>query len=103
LLFSLIPGKVWGIGRGLDAVLPFTCYFYWFSCYFNQRVKLMKARQCEDTNGTEVHQMETLNCRKAIPELFKEHLFPFNLLLLPVWPTPPFLIPWNVPVYNKGE
>jgi hypothetical protein len=30
------------IGRGLDAVLPFTCY-YWFSCYFDQRGKLMKA------------------------------------------------------------
>jgi hypothetical protein len=24
------------IGRGLDAVLPFTCYSYWFSCYFDQ-------------------------------------------------------------------
>jgi hypothetical protein len=29
------------IGRGLDAVLPFTCYSYWFSCYFDQRAKLM--------------------------------------------------------------
>jgi hypothetical protein len=28
---------------GLDAVLPFTCYSYWFSCYFDQRGKLMKA------------------------------------------------------------
>jgi hypothetical protein len=28
--------------RGLDAVLPFTCYSYWF-CYFDQRGKLMKA------------------------------------------------------------
>jgi hypothetical protein len=36
----LIPGKVWGI---LDAVLPFTCYSYRFSCYFDQRGKLMKA------------------------------------------------------------
>jgi uncharacterized membrane protein len=32
------------IGRGLDAVLPFTCYSYWFSCYFDQRGKLMKAQ-----------------------------------------------------------
>jgi hypothetical protein len=42
----LIPGKVLGIlfiGRGLDAVLPFTCYSYWFSCYFDQKGKLMKA------------------------------------------------------------
>jgi hypothetical protein len=39
----LIPGKVWGIWRGLDAILPFTCYSYWFSCYFDQRGKLMKA------------------------------------------------------------
>jgi hypothetical protein len=31
------------LGRGLDAVLPFTCYSYWFSCYFDQRGKLMKA------------------------------------------------------------
>jgi hypothetical protein len=23
------------IGRGLDAVLPFTCYSYWFSGYFD--------------------------------------------------------------------
>jgi hypothetical protein len=26
-------------GRGLDAVLPFTSYSYWFSCYFDQRGK----------------------------------------------------------------
>jgi hypothetical protein len=32
-----------GKGRGLDAVLPFTCYSYWFSCYFDHRGKLMKA------------------------------------------------------------
>jgi hypothetical protein len=38
-----IPGKVWGIGRDLDAVLPFTCYSYWFSCYFDQREKIMQA------------------------------------------------------------
>jgi hypothetical protein len=25
------------IGRGLDAVLLFTCYSNWFSCYFDQR------------------------------------------------------------------
>jgi hypothetical protein len=34
------------IGRGLDAILPFTCFSYmsyWFSCYFDQRGKLMKA------------------------------------------------------------
>jgi hypothetical protein len=30
--------------KGLDAVLPFACYSsYWFSCYFDQRGKLMKA------------------------------------------------------------
>jgi hypothetical protein len=39
----LLPGKVWGIGHGLDAVLPFTYYSYWFSCYFDQRGILMKA------------------------------------------------------------
>jgi hypothetical protein len=27
----------------MDAILPFTCYSYWFSCYFDQRGKLMKA------------------------------------------------------------
>jgi hypothetical protein len=42
----IIPGKLWGIGRGLDVVLPFTCYSYWFSCYFDQRGKLMKALTC---------------------------------------------------------
>jgi hypothetical protein len=31
------------MGRGLDAVLPFTCYSNWFSSYFDQRGKLMKA------------------------------------------------------------
>jgi hypothetical protein len=31
------------IGRRLDTVLPFTCYSYWFSRYFDQRGKLMKA------------------------------------------------------------
>jgi hypothetical protein len=36
-------GLGYTIGRGLDAVLPFTCYSYWFSCYFDQRGKLMKA------------------------------------------------------------
>jgi hypothetical protein len=35
-------GYYWA-GRGLDAVLPFICYSYWFSCYFDQRGKLMKA------------------------------------------------------------
>jgi hypothetical protein len=35
-------GLGYTIGRGLD-VLPFTCYSYWFSCYFDQRGKLMKA------------------------------------------------------------
>jgi hypothetical protein len=30
-------GLEYTIGRGLDAVLPFTCYSYWFSCYFDQR------------------------------------------------------------------
>jgi hypothetical protein len=39
----LILGKVSGIERGLDAVLPFTCYSYWFSGYFDQRGKSMKA------------------------------------------------------------
>jgi hypothetical protein len=41
----LIPGKVWGILQGVVwmPVLPFTCYSYWFSCYFDQRGKLMKA------------------------------------------------------------
>jgi hypothetical protein len=38
---SLVPysriGLGYTIGRGLDAVLPFTCYYYWFSCYFDQR------------------------------------------------------------------
>jgi hypothetical protein len=29
-------GLGYTIGRGLDAVLPFTCYSYWFSCYFDQ-------------------------------------------------------------------
>jgi hypothetical protein len=36
-------GLGYTIGRGLDAVLLFTCYSYWFSCYFDQRGKLMKA------------------------------------------------------------
>jgi hypothetical protein len=36
-------GLGYTIGRGLDAVLPFTCYSYWFSCYFDQRGKLMKT------------------------------------------------------------
>jgi hypothetical protein len=36
-------GLGYTIGRGLDAVLPFTCYSDWFSCYFDQRGKLMKA------------------------------------------------------------
>jgi hypothetical protein len=36
-------GLRYTLGRGLDAVLPFTCYSYWFSCYFDQRGKLMKA------------------------------------------------------------
>jgi hypothetical protein len=36
-------GLGYTIGRGLDAVLPFTCYSYWFSWYFDQRGKLMKA------------------------------------------------------------
>jgi hypothetical protein len=38
-------GLGYTIGRGLDAVLPFTCYSYWFSCYFDRRGKLMKALQ----------------------------------------------------------
>jgi hypothetical protein len=29
--------------HGLVAILPFTCYSYWFSCYFDLRGKLMKA------------------------------------------------------------
>jgi hypothetical protein len=32
-------GLVYTIGCGLDAVFPFTCYSYWFSCYFDQRGK----------------------------------------------------------------
>jgi hypothetical protein len=36
-------GLGYTIGHGLDAVLHFTCYSYWFSCYFIQRGKLMKA------------------------------------------------------------
>jgi hypothetical protein len=30
-------GLGYTIGRGLDAVLPFTCYSHWFSCYLDQR------------------------------------------------------------------
>jgi hypothetical protein len=30
-------GLGYTIGRGLDAVVPFICYSYWFSCNFNQR------------------------------------------------------------------
>jgi hypothetical protein len=37
-------GLGYTIERGLDAVLPFTCYSDWFSCYFDQRAReLMKA------------------------------------------------------------
>jgi hypothetical protein len=36
-------GLGYTIGRGPDAFLPFTCYSYWFSCYFDQRGKLMKT------------------------------------------------------------
>jgi hypothetical protein len=36
-------GLGYTIGRDLDAVLPFTCYSYWFSSYFDQRGELMKA------------------------------------------------------------
>jgi hypothetical protein len=44
LLQFLIPGRFAVYNRrGLDAVLPFTCYSYWFSCYFDQRGKLIKA------------------------------------------------------------
>jgi hypothetical protein len=32
-----VPYSRKGLGCGLDAVLPFTCYSYWFSSYFNQR------------------------------------------------------------------
>jgi uncharacterized membrane protein len=35
-------GLGYAIGCGLVAILPFTCYSYWFSCYFDQRAKLMK-------------------------------------------------------------
>jgi hypothetical protein len=38
-------GLGYTIGHGLDAVLPFTCYSDWFSCYFDQRRKSMKALQ----------------------------------------------------------
>jgi hypothetical protein len=31
------------VGRGLDAILPFTCYSDWFSCYFDERGTLIKA------------------------------------------------------------
>jgi hypothetical protein len=44
-LKKIIPGKVWGIlyrGSWMPS-LPFTCYSYWFSCYFDQRGNLMKA------------------------------------------------------------
>jgi hypothetical protein len=36
-------GLGYTIGRGLDADLPFFCYSDWFSCYFDQKGKLMKA------------------------------------------------------------
>jgi hypothetical protein len=42
----LIPGGKglgYTIGRGLDAVLHFTCYSYSFSCYFDQR-KINESR-----------------------------------------------------------
>jgi hypothetical protein len=38
-------GLGYTIGGGLDAILPFTCCSYWFSCYCDQRGKLMKALQ----------------------------------------------------------
>jgi hypothetical protein len=41
-------GLGYTIGRGLDAVLHFTCYSYWFSCYIDQRGKLMKALTIAD-------------------------------------------------------
>jgi hypothetical protein len=44
----VIEGLGYTIGRGLDTVLPFTCYSYWFSCYFDQRGKLMKALFVKD-------------------------------------------------------
>jgi hypothetical protein len=53
----LIPGKVWGIGRGLDAVLPFACYSYSFSCYFDQRGKLMKALSFDPNLLNAMHQI----------------------------------------------
>jgi hypothetical protein len=34
VLFSR-KGLGYTIGRGLDSVLPFTCYSNWFSCYFD--------------------------------------------------------------------
>jgi hypothetical protein len=36
-------GLGYTIGRGLDAILPFTSYSNWFSRYFDQRGILMKA------------------------------------------------------------
>jgi hypothetical protein len=39
-------GLGYTIGCGLDAVLLFTCYSYWFSCYLDHRGKLMKALAC---------------------------------------------------------
>jgi hypothetical protein len=47
-------GLGYTIGRCLDAVLPFTCYSYWFSCYFDQRGKLMKALQQTHPNKSPV-------------------------------------------------
>jgi hypothetical protein len=38
-------GLGYTIGRGMDTVLPVSCYSYWFSCSFDQRGKLMKALQ----------------------------------------------------------
>jgi hypothetical protein len=32
----LIPGKVWGIGRGVDAVLPFTINFFDSNIFFGK-------------------------------------------------------------------
>jgi hypothetical protein len=50
-------GLGYTIGRGLDAVLPFTCYSYWFTGYFDQRGKLMNALNSfsADTRYLNIH------------------------------------------------
>jgi hypothetical protein len=55
--------KGWGytIGRGLDAVLPFTCYSYWFSCYFDQR-KIYESPYTRN-NRSDTNEMDYLRER----------------------------------------